>query len=301
MARYTYPAAASAVLVLALVLTAEPPARGGSTSRVTTVRIGLVGSLFRDTPEPMVQMMVRPFKSLLEASTGVTGQVVAGGDAEALGRQIKDDQVQFGVFHGFEFAWARAKTPELKPLLIAVDQQRYLRALLVVRKDSPVASSADLQGKPIALPRLSREHCRLFLERRCERHGCKPDGCFQGVTATGDVDEALDAVVDGQTAAAIVDESALAAYGKLKPGRRNKLRTLQASEPFPCAVIAYVPGALPENLLDRFRDGMIGAKHNPKGRKLLELCRISRFEAVPGDYEQMLNDIARAYPPPATK
>jgi ABC-type phosphate/phosphonate transport system substrate-binding protein len=301
MTRYTYPAAAGVVFILALALTSEPPARAGSTSRVTTVRIGLVGSLFRDAPEPAVQVLVRPFKSLLEASTGVTGHVVAGGDAEALGRQLKEDQVQFAVFHGFEFAWARAKTPELKPLLIAVDQRRYLRALLVVRKDGPVASLADLQGKRIAMPRLSREHCRLFLERRCDRHGCKPEGCLEGVAITSDLDEALDAVIDGQAAGAIVDDSALTTYGELKPGRRSKLRTLLASEPFPCAVIAYVPGALPENLLDRFRDGMIGAKHNPKGRKLLELCQITRFEAVPGDYEQMLSDIARAYPPPATK
>jgi ABC-type phosphate/phosphonate transport system substrate-binding protein len=218
-----------------------------------------------------------------------------------LARQIKDDQVQLGVFHGVELAWARKSVPELKPLLIAVNQQPFLRAVLVVRKDCPAVSAADLNGKPIALPRPSREHCRLFLERRCARKCCKAQFAAEEVTDPGDVEDALDGVVDSQVAAAVVDGIALDSYAKSKPGRSAKLRALQQSETFPCAVVAYVPGVLPENLLDKFREGMIAAKENVRGRQLLELCRITRFEAVPADYEQMLADIAKAYPPPTAK
>lgn len=294
-------ATAGAALVVALAVLPGPPARGGSTSTASTVRIGLVSTLFRDTPEPMVQLMIRPFKSLLESQTGVVGQVIAGGDAESLGRQIKEDQVQLGVFHGVEFAWARIKNPELKPLLIAVNENRFLRAVLVVRKDCTATKPADLYGKGIALPRLSREHCRLFLERRCVRRGCKIESSSAEITNAGDVEDALDAVVDRQIPAAVVDTVALDGYAKLKPGRCAKLRTLETSETFPCAVVAYMPGVLSENLLERFRDGMIAAKENPRGKQLLELCRITRFEAVPPEYEQMLADIAKAYPPQTEK
>jgi ABC-type phosphate/phosphonate transport system substrate-binding protein len=263
-----------------------------------TVRIGLVGTLFRDTPEPMVQLMIRPFKSLLESQTGVTGEVITCGDADCLGRQLKQDQVQLGVFHGVELAWARKKVPELKPLLIAVNEQPFLRAVLVVRKDSTVASPADLNGKPIALPRLSREHCRLFLERRCAHRCCKAGIAAREVTMPCDVEDALDEVVESQVAGAVVDAVALEGYSRLKPGRSAKLRTVQQSETFPCAVVAYVPGVLPEPLLERFRDGMIGAKESARGKQLLDLCRITRFEAPPADYEQLLAEIVRAYPPP---
>jgi ABC-type phosphate/phosphonate transport system substrate-binding protein len=266
-----------------------------------TVRIGLVGTLFRDTPEPMVQLIIRPFKSLLESQTGVTGNVVACGDANSLGQELKADRVQLGVFHGVELAWARMKVPELKPLLIAVNEQPFLRAVLVVRKDSKVNSAADLNGKQIALPRLSREHCRLFLERRCARRCNHVENTFQQVTTPLDVEDALDEVVESQVAGAVVDAVAFEGYSKLKPGRSSKLRAVQQSEAFPCAVVAYVPGVLPDRLLERFRDGMIGAKESVRGRQLLELCRITRFEAVPTGYEQMLTDIAKAYPPPATK
>jgi ABC-type phosphate/phosphonate transport system substrate-binding protein len=301
MARCVYLALAGAVLVLAASLPALSSAGAGSGGTSSVVRIGLVGSLFRDTPAPMVQLMIRPFQTLLESQTGVTGEVVASGDAEALARQLKEDQVQLGVFHGVELAWARKSVPELKPLLIAVNQQPFLRAVLVVRKDCPAATAADLNGKPIALPRPSREHCRLFLERRCARKCCKAQFAAEEVTAPGDVEDALDEVVDSQVAAAVVDGIALDSYAKSKPGRSAKLRALQQSETFPCAVVAYVPGVLPENLLDKFREGMIAAKENARGRQLLELCRITRFEAVPADYEQMLADIAKAYPPPTAK
>lgn len=276
-----------------------PAASGGPAAQQSVVRIGLVGSMFRDTPEPLIQVMIRPLKSLLEGQTGVTGQVIPGADAETLGRQLKDDQVQLGIFHGFEFAWARLKNPGLKPLLIAVHERRFLTALLVVRKDCPAADPADLHGKVVALPRLSREHCRMFLERRCTRPGCTAKKSFAEVTAPADIEDALDAVVDGQAAAAIVDGVGMQGYAREKPGRARKLRTLRESEPFPCAVVAYQPGVLDEGLLERFRDGMIAAKASPRGRQLLDMCRISSFETVPADYEQMLNDIAKAYPPAA--
>ena len=95
-----------------------------------------------------------------------------------------------------------------------------------------------------------------------------------------DVEDALDEVVDSRVAGAVVDAVALASYTKSKPGRSAKLRTIQQSEVFPCAVVAYVPGVLPDSLLERFRDGMIGANESTRGRQLLELCRITRFEAV---------------------
>jgi hypothetical protein len=42
----------------------------------------------------------------------VSGELVPCGDADNLGRQLMDDKVQLGVFHGIEFAWARQKYPE---------------------------------------------------------------------------------------------------------------------------------------------------------------------------------------------
>jgi ABC-type phosphate/phosphonate transport system substrate-binding protein len=287
-------------LILGLALSIAWARPGGAEEiKSIPIRVGLVGTLFRDTPEPLMQMVLRPFKSLLESQTGVTGQIVAGGDADSLGQQLKDDKVQLAVFHGVEFAWARVKTPTLKPLLIAVNQHRILHAFLVVRQDSKAACCGDLVGQSLAMPRLSREHCRLFLERRCCKPGGTPEDSFKPLVISVDPEEALDAVVDGAAKAAVVDEVELEAYRKLKPGRCAKLKKLLESERFPCAVVAYNEGRLPDSQLKVFRDGMIASKNNRRGKELLEMCRITGFEAVPADYEQTLADIVKAYPPPA--
>lgn len=264
------------------------------------VRVGVIASLFRDTPEPMMQVMLRPLKSLMETQTGINGQLVAGGDAENLGAQLVKNKVQLGVFHGFEFAWARLKYPALKPLMIAVNQQRNPKALLVVHRDSPATGFGDLHGKNIALARFTREYCRLFMERRCESCGQCAEKLFGHITSPSGIDDALDDVVDGIVQATVVDSVSLASFQKRKAVRFARLKIIQESETFPAGVVAFHPGGLDEATLKRFRDGMVSASQSPRGQQLLALVRMTAFEQVPDDYEELLNSIAKAYPPPVS-
>lgn len=266
-----------------------------------SVRIGLVSSLFRDTSEPLMQIIMRPFKSLLETQTGLSGQLTSGGTAENLGQRLKEGDVHLGIFHGVEFAWAKAKFPQLKALLIAVNKQSFLRAHLIVRADDKVKSVDDLKGRAIGLPNLSREHCWLFLERRCVPAEQTPEKYFARINRPRDACYAIDDVIDGSLHAAVIDDADLAAYRKQYPEFSDKVKSLICSEAFPCAVIAYYPGTLDEHMLDQFRSGMLSAKDNRHGRHMMQLCRITRFEEVPGDFDKSLEDIARAYPPPPCK
>src|SRR3954464_620790 len=80
------------------------------------VQIGIVNSLFRDTPPVLIGVLSRPLKSLMETQTGVSGDLHLAGDAIALADKLKANKVQLGVFHGFEFGWAKQHCPELKAL-----------------------------------------------------------------------------------------------------------------------------------------------------------------------------------------
>jgi ABC-type phosphate/phosphonate transport system substrate-binding protein len=289
---------ATAGLVLACWAPASA-AKPKKAARRLSIRIGLIASLFRETPEPVVQIIMQPFKTFMEKQTGVSSQLVNGGDAGTLARKLVEDDLQLGIFHGFEFAWARVKYPDLKPLLIAVNQQTFLRAQLVVRDDSPASGPGDLQGQVLALPMLSREHCRLFLERRCTRPGVAPAKHYGRVDNTLGNEQALDALVDGKVQAVVVDDVSLGFYRKDKPGRGAKIRVLLDSGPLPCAVVAYMPGKFSDDLVERFRTGMLNAKKSPLGRHMLEMSRITGFEKVPEDYDDLLTLVARDFPPPA--
>src|SRR5262245_1354136 len=217
-------------LALSLPVPAEDLVKGNP-----KIRVGVAGSLFRDAPAPLVSALLKPFKSLLDTQTGINGQMVAAGDAEDLGKQLADDKVQLGVFHGFEFAWARLKHPELKPLIVTVAPPHCLCAKVVVLKGSSLTELADLKVKNLAIPVYTREHCHLFIERRCLAAGDPLQRFFDKVATPPNMEDALDGVIDGTYQAAVVDGAVLANYHQRKPGCFDKLKTLLESENFPPA------------------------------------------------------------------
>jgi ABC-type phosphate/phosphonate transport system substrate-binding protein len=242
--------------------------------------------------------MMRPFKALMESQTGVTGQMVLARDADELRQKLEDEQVDFGVFHGFEYAWARPRHPKLRALVIAVNQHRHLKACLVVASESEVDGLAGLKGKTVAVPRFSREHCHLFLERHCRNQGACSQEFFADVCKPQDAEAALDQVADGTLDGAVVEQLALDAYRRNKPGWFPYLKIVQESEPFPATVVTYKEGTIDEATLRRFRDGLIRANQTRTGKSVLGMCRLSAFEEVPADYDHTLNNILKCYPPP---
>jgi hypothetical protein len=67
---------------------------------------------------------------------------------------------------------------------------------------------------------------------------------------------------------------------------------------FPAAVVAYHPGVLSDETLQRFREGMLNANKGALGRQFMALWKLTAFEAIPEDYEQTLIQILKAYPLP---
>jgi ABC-type phosphate/phosphonate transport system substrate-binding protein len=281
------------MLGLAIPMTAQEP------KTPELVRIGMVSTLFTDIPPALVEFVGGPFKTLMKEFTGLNGQLKVGGDAYEVARKLTDRTLDLAVFHGFEFGWARQKYPELRPLTIAVSKYRQVHAFLVVRADSDAKSFNDLRGKDLGFPRKSKEHCRLFMERSCSDCGqCGAKRFFNQVTASANVDDALDDVLRGRLQGVVTDNMALEEYEQIKPGCFARLKVIKQSDPFPPAVIAYREGALDADTLKRFRDGMISANLSARGRDMMSIFKMTAFEPVPDDYGQMVAEILRHYPAP---
>lgn len=261
-----------------------------------TIRIGLAGSLFQDVPKPLVVASLIPFKALMEAQFNLRGDMMPVDDTTALAEQIDTGKLHLGVLHGVELAWMRQKHPELRPLALAVNQQRDLYAHLVVRKDNRAKSIGDLAGQTLALPASSRLWCQLYLDQRCRACGKEPARHFAALTAPLTLEDALDDVVDGTVAATVVDGVAWECYQRRKPTRFAQLKEVQKSEKFPAAVVAYRAGSFDEATLQRFRGGLIDASQSIAGRQIMTLWRLTAFEPIPADYEQTLREIVKTYP-----
>jgi ABC-type phosphate/phosphonate transport system substrate-binding protein len=230
-------------------------------------------------------MAARPFRTLLEQATGVSGTVVQGGSPRQLADRLARDQVQLGVFQGVEFAWAKTFNNRLHPLVLCVNQTRTVRAYLIVRASWKGASVADLEGRVLAVPQETREHCRAFLERCCVTARKAPRTFYKTITTAADAEEALDEVHDSNATAAG------------KPGCAGRLRVLLASDPFPSSVVAIQTGRFDAGQVSRFRDGLVSAGGTARGQRMMELLRMTAFEAIPADFDQLLNAVAKAYPP----
>jgi ABC-type phosphate/phosphonate transport system substrate-binding protein len=263
------------------------------------VKVGLSSTIFPGMSEVLLAAAARPFRSLLESATGVSGQIVQGGDARVLAKKLEEDRVQLGVFQGIEYAWARVHNPKLEPIVICCNEEQTLKAYLIVKASSKYKAPADLQSKVLTMAPETREHCKVFLERRCVPASTAPKKFFKKLAVADDVEEALDDVVDGKAAAALIDGLPWSSYRKSKPGCARALRVLEASEPFPCGVIACQAGKFDAAQLQRFRGGLMSAKDTSRGKQLLKFLRISGFEPMPGSYEQLLTSIVKAYPPSA--
>lgn len=260
------------------------------------VKVGLSETLFPGLSERFLQLAARPFKSLLETQTGVSGQIVGGGQPMTLAEKIATGKVQLGVFQGIEFAQARVKYPTIKPLVLCCRGKNTVQSILVVKANSKAKTIDDLAGKSICYPSNGKTHTFLFLKHCCAPAGKKVSAHYKKVHKMSAPDEAIEAVIEGEVTAAVVDARLYAEYCADNPAGAKALRVLKTSEVFPTAIIAYKSGTLDETVVAKFRAGLVGAQSNAKGKQMLRTLNMTAFEAVPADYEKILTDIAKAYP-----
>jgi ABC-type phosphate/phosphonate transport system substrate-binding protein len=260
------------------------------------LRIGSSGSLTKELPRSKVDSANDALKKLIKDETGFKSELVVTGSLEKLEDEVKSGKLHLGMFQGYEFAWARQRNPHLKPLAVGINQYPTLVTSVLVKQDSKAADLAALKGQILAMPKVSLEHGKLFVDK--QTGGQKPEEFFAKVTVPETVEDAIDDVVDGNAQATIVDRVALETYKRRKPGRFGKLKEIQKSEVFPVPVVAYMEGVLDKETLTKFRDGVVDANRKAEGRRTLELWKMTAFEPVPPTYEEQLTAILKAYPPP---
>lgn len=289
-------------LLMACVMLPQDASPAGKTSKPQSekMQIGISRTLFGGVSDRLALALLTPFSSLMESETGISGALSVSDDPFKLAKQLKENDMHIGVFEGIEFAWVHKQQPRLQPLVISVNQERALRACLVVRASSK-SSFDDLKHKTLALPECGRLHNRLFLERLCREHGRLPlERFFTQITKPQYVEEALDDVVDRKADVTVVDNVSLQGYKRQKPGRFAHLHVIGQSEEFPASVVVFCRDQFDKATLESFRDGLLNAHKNPTGRHLLTMWKLTAFEAVPDNYEKTMQNIARSYPAPDT-
>ncbi|MBI3410515.1 MAG: PhnD/SsuA/transferrin family substrate-binding protein [Planctomycetes bacterium] len=255
-------------------------------------RIGMVDSLIKDLSQGKKELLDTDFPDLVKEFTAFKSELSKGGNSFDAAKSLAAGKWQLGVMPGVAFAWIHGDNPKLKPLLVAINREPVLQALLVVRDDSAIKAFSDLKGKEVAVLKAC-EHCRLFADKSAQGDAKK---FFGKVHGSAGVEDTLDNIWRGKLTAAIVDNAAMSRYKDLQPFRFEKLKIVAKSEPFPATVIVYHEGGLSEAALKKFREGMLKANDTRRGRNAMAYVNVTAFQAVPADYEEQLRSIAKAYP-----
>lgn len=281
------------VVVCALVASVVGPAPAAEPGEV---RVGLIEGMFKDVPKPLLNAMAEPFRSLLTKQTGLNGDVVICTSSHQLAGKLKDKSCSVGVFHGFEYAWAKHANADLVPLLVTIPHGRKVQAMVVVKADAEYKTAADLKNVNVVVPKMTKAHAELFYDKLRAKH---PTIKTAPKPATMTHEEGLNAVAGGSEKAVLTDITALNGYYSLQPGAAGLLRVLVESEPFPVAVIATNKGTMTEADLGKIRTGLGSASKTAQGRTMLTMWSLKGFETPPDDFEQTCKNILIHYPPPA--
>jgi ABC-type phosphate/phosphonate transport system substrate-binding protein len=293
--RYSLRVLISVVVLFGLTARTAPLARADDTS----LRVGIAGTFFHDVPKGLVKTITQPFATVMHEAAGLKGELVTGEDAFAVAKQLSGGAVQLAVFHGFEYAWVQQKYPQLRPFMVAVNSARPIQAYIVVKREKGAASFAELRGKDFAVPRRTKEHCRLFVAQQCQGNAKDHDKKFFGrISKPANVETALDDLGNGKFQATVIDANGLAFYRDLKPGRYARLKIIAKSEVFPPLVVAYKQGSLDAATLERIRNGLRAAPKTEMAREMMKLWGITAFEPVPEMFGETLIASLKAYPMP---
>lgn len=260
----------------------------------TPLRIGSSDQLALDSSGGNEEGALESLKEFIRSETGYGSEILKQKDWQELAMKLSNKQLHLGVFHGYEFAWAREKNAKLRPLALAVNVDRYRDAHVLVRQDSKATNLVELKGQTFALSKVAIGHVRLFLERKIDTK--EPGKFFSKVTEPANIEDAIDDVVDGVVQATIVDRVGLEAYQRRKPGRFAKLKVIEKSGLFVPPLVAYHEGDLDEATQKRFREGLLNARETSKGKRFLNLYKLTAFEPIPEDFEKTLAEMAKAYP-----
>lgn len=282
---------------IAAVLAISVAAADGPAEKRESLQIGTSGCLTAGRDAAVEKAALDELRSLIKTETELENQIARQEGWKELADKMTHGQLQLGVFQGYEFAWVEERQPDFRPLALAVNVYRYPVVNAIARRDNPVHDFAGLEGHSLALADTGQRYLRLFVDRGSKANGKDPESFFSRIVPEDNFEDGLDDVVDSVVQTTVVDQATLEAYERRKPGRFRELKVVVRSQPLPPAVVAYRDNVLSDATLRRLREGLLRASSSDKGRTVMGLFRLTGFDAVPADFEQVLERSRKAYPP----
>jgi len=187
----------------------------------------------------------------------------------------KLDGAFFGSFTGALAIRKLGVIPLARP--VNPDGSTTYHGLLLVRKDSNIASVADMRGKRMAYVDKATTAGYIFPLAYLREQGENGDsGFFRESFFTGSHDAAIMAVLDGKADVAAAKHSIYYKIEKENPRIAKELKILAKSESVPSNGLC-VRGDLPEDMQAKLKKALLDLEKDPAGKAVLAEFGALRF------------------------
>jgi len=184
-----------------------------------------------------------------------------------------------GAFFGALTGYISIYKLGLKPLVVPVLKNgKYSSpAYIIIRKDIPYHSIADLKGLVAALVDKATARGYLFLVSYLKENGIKnPDSFFKEVFFTGSHDAAIYAVADGRADITSVKATVYEKIIKKEPLLTEELKIIARSEAIVDSVMC-IRKDLDPKIEKILLEGLLKMHEDPEGEKILEKIGLRKF------------------------
>lgn len=209
------------------------------------------------------------------------GELIEGGTLD----QLSDGSVDVAFLCGLPYVrLRRRRAGMLRPLAAPVldeprsmDQPVYFSDV-IVRRDSPARSFADLRGRSWAHNGDDSFSGCLLVRYHLLQLG-ESEAFFGRVTFSGSHQESIRSVLDGEVDASAIDSQVLGVERLRNPDLQQQLRVVASLGPSTVPPVVATAG-LSEEMQSRVREGLCELGAEPESRRILSSGLIKRFTPI---------------------
>jgi ABC-type phosphate/phosphonate transport system substrate-binding protein len=161
--------------------------------------------------------------------------------------------------------------------IVVVDGEMTYRKVLVVRKDSPPKSLADLKGKTLISPRFVDEN-KTFLNELVFAAKIDLTKHFQKITSVPNANAAVMAVLNKAADAALINEGSLQIVQEFNPKIEQNLHVIFTSEKINLpGLVAFTDNVTPD-FVAKIKQAVTTMHQNPEGSQALQTFSIEAWK-----------------------
>ncbi len=226
-----------------------------------------------------IESKAKPLEKLLGDKLGIPVKVSISTNYSTIIEAMSSKQIDVGFLPPTAYILAKDKGAAN----VILQAQRYgvkedgsntdqlvdsYKAMIVVKKDSPINSLADLKDKKIAWQDITSTSGYIFPAAEIKKAGIDPEKDIKGVTYKGH-DKGIIAVLNGDVDAAAVFEDARNNVKKDFPSVFADTKVIYRTQGIPNDTIA-VRSDMDQTFKDKISDAFISISKDPEGQKIIK-------------------------------